>query len=297
MATQGENERRPWYRTYRTSLVLAVLGVVGVIAAVMVFPRWSSVEVDGGGAGGVAVLTTFTPSNIDIAEHTRGTTLTVTVVVRASEATEPHPGEITIVLPVDSWGSPRSCPGATDGCKIDAGSKVVSYDLARLTWVSSSGSDPEFRYELPLTIVVPAGGSNVASNDEYISTLLPPVRVQVAPSGDYRSARDVVVPVKYTEQVGHAGYTWSVGTAPTYLGGSYGWTYTSAADVQSAVSATLDSGTNLSVQDRATKLAFLSGALIGVGGGALVGALQTALDAQAEGRDERSRHTTAPPTP
>ena len=290
MATGDESDSRPWYRRYRTSIVLAVLGVAGVVVSLAIFPHTSSVEVHGG-VGGVAVLSTFTPTNIDLAERSVGAgTIEMRVVVRASSATDPHPGEITVVVPAAAWGSPHACPPAAESCTIDAaGLEDVHYDLATLGWTSVAGADPQFRYGLALTIDVPHGGSNVAENAEFIATMLPPVRVQVAPSGSYRSVRDVTVPVKYSQQARHTGYTWSVGTVPVHLAGSYVWLYTSAADIQSAVSPSLDSGTDLAVQDHVTTMTFVAGAAVGVALGALVGAVQTALDTQAEASEARSR--------
>ncbi len=289
---------RPWYRTYRTALVLLALAIVGFAVSYAVFPRAPSVAVHGG-VEGIAVLATFAPTNIDIAERPAGHgTVELQIGLRAATRTVAHPGEITLVVPAETWGSAKACPGATFGCTIDpAGLKDVHYDLSSPSWVAVAGSDPQFRYELPLTIDIPDAGLNYARNAEYIATLLPPVRFQLAPQGTYSSAHDAVVPVKFAEEVRHQGYTWSTGTIPVYLAGSYLWTYSSASDVQSAVSPTLDSGTDLNVQTYVTNMTFVAGALIGIAGGALIGAAQVALDAQAESRDSATKPAGAATTP
>jgi hypothetical protein len=82
----------------------------------------------------------------------------------------------------------------------------------------------------------------------------------------------------YAEQVPNGrAYTWTVGATPVNVNGFDRWTATTAGALQDAASPTLDSGTNLTVQARDGNYQFIAGIVVGIAGGALVGALQEFL--------------------
>ena len=70
-------------------------------------------------------------------------------------------------------------------------------------------------------------------------------------------------------------YTWTSGTAPIDTGSYVGWHFTSTPGAAQA-----NNGISLSAQDSATKLIFVAGALLGIAGGALVGAIQEAVKSE-----------------
>ena len=93
-------------------------------------------------------------------------------------------------------------------------------------------------------------------------------------------------------------YTWdsgSTGYTPEYFGGEESWTYQSnvaSTPTNDVIASSIsDSGVNLSLQDRATKRALIAGVLLGIAGGAIVGALQELTDrrhTRASGFHDRS---------
>jgi hypothetical protein len=82
----------------------------------------------------------------------------------------------------------------------------------------------------------------------------------------------------YAEQVPNgSAYTWTTGATPDYVNGFDRWTATSAGALQDTATPTLDSGTDLTVAARNANYQFIAGIVVGIAGGALVGALQEFL--------------------
>ena len=82
----------------------------------------------------------------------------------------------------------------------------------------------------------------------------------------------------YAEQVPNgSGLHLTTGATPDYVNGFDRWTATSAGALQDTATPTLDSGTDLTVAARNANYQFIAGIVVGIAGGALVGALQEFL--------------------
>ena len=66
------------------------------------------------------------------------------------------------------------------------------------------------------------------------------------------------------------------------MGGAFHWIYGTSLTLATSVSPTFYSGVDLEVQDQNSTFTFLAGALLGIAGGALVGAIQEAVRARKE---------------
>jgi hypothetical protein len=182
---------------------------------------------------------------------------------------------VQVDLPGTAWGTWFACP-PPGNCPHDAaGLKDARYFFPG-TWVYNKSQLEPDRWELIFNVKVSDTGSNLSRNDEFISVLTPPISFQVTSSKAY-----VQVPTLYAEQVpGGNAYTWNTGAEPVYVVGFDRWASTSAGAVLDTVSPSLDSGIDLGVQDRNGNLQFIAGIVVGVAGGALIGALQEGLDAR-----------------
>ena len=184
-------------------------------------------------------------------------------------------------------------------CTIDeAGFKNAHYRLdpspsptrPQDDWVDKGLDRAQYRYLREVRITIPNVGRNFARNREYIATLLPPVIaltqpascVYLQPAQCAPTAQDV--PVNYDETVSEGrNYTWNAGsTIPVYVSGAFHWIYSTSLTLATSVSPTFYSGVDLEVQDHNSTLTFLAGALLGIAGGALVGAIQEAVHARKE---------------
>jgi len=215
----------------------------------------------------------FTPNAINVNEIPDPGVNGLTLQIWLHAASKlPHTGSVDVVLP-----SNVQCPELADGCRVDtAGLKDVSYFLPQ-KWQDHKSTNPAAeRYELRMSITVSDVGSNLSRNSEFVSVLIPPISFQQIGSPSYTQVFTV-----YAEHVpaGNA-YTWTTGTDPVYLDGFDRWTVMSAGSKQDTVSPTLNSGTDLGVQARNGNLQFIAGIVVGVAGGALVGAVQEWLDAR-----------------
>jgi hypothetical protein len=131
-----------------------------------------------------------------------------------------------------------------------------------------------------LSIVISAIEPNLVQNPEFVATLLPPISVQEEQVQQH-SLQYTPVPVNYSEQVeGGENYTWKEGKIPVVVSGSAHFVYSSAGDLPSAVPQTLNTGIDLAVQDRNSNLVFIAGTLLGIAGGALVGAITEGIRAR-----------------
>ena len=250
---------------YRTSLWLLSLAVLLGVVAYVIYPKDAPVVPDDA-VQGVAVRANFTPNAINVNEIPDPGVNGLTLQIWLHAASKlPHTGSVDVVLP-----SNAHCPALAPGCNVDrAGLKNISYFLPQ-KWQDHRSTNPSAeRYKLRMSITVPGVGSNLSRNDEFVSVLIPPISFQQIGSPGYTQVFTV-----YAEQVpGRNAYTWTMGTNPVYLDGFERWTVTSAGSIADTVSPTLNSGTDLGVQARNGNLQFIAGIVVGVAGGALVGAV------------------------
>jgi hypothetical protein len=147
-------------------------------------------------------------------------------------------------------------------------------------WVDLTSAAPIARYETQLSMVISDIEPNLVQNSEFVATLLPPISVQEE-QVQQRSLRYTPVPVNYSERVeGGEKYTWKEGKIPVVVSGLAHFEYSSAADLPSAVPQTLNTGIDLAVQDGNSNLVFIAGTLLGIAGGALVGAITEGMRAR-----------------
>jgi hypothetical protein len=130
---------------------------------------------------------------------------------------------------------------------------------------------PVFYYESLLPTILPNVAYSEESNSEYIGATLPVLQFRL--SNDFNIATLESVRAVVTMEVSNASdYSWTSGPAPSIAGNQAVWSINSPALTESVAS-----GVSLPVQDEDTKLIFVAGALLGIAGGALVGAIQEAL--------------------
>jgi hypothetical protein len=271
----GSRARRILTR-YQTPVWLLGLALAFGVLAFLLYPDDTPVTPDDA-VQGVAFLSSFTPTAINLTQtpDPQVDGFTLQIVVHASVQPS-HSGTIVIELPTDAFGTYKACPvPLAEECPHDlAGLKNAVYALPS-TWLNGGPSQTAAtRNELRLTVTVKDAGSNLSRDAEYISVLTPPVSVQLSSTKAY-----VTVPTFYNEQVPNGdAYTWSTGQVPVYVNDLDSWTGSSASGPQESASPTLDSGIDLAVQSRDGNLQFIAGIVVGVAGGALVGAMQEWLD-------------------
>jgi hypothetical protein len=269
---------------YRTSLWLLGLAVLFGGLAYRIYP--GDAPVGGSDAiQGVTVYATFAPNAI-VVDQTPDPSVNgfkLQIVIHDSAQVEPESGTITIALPSMATGSYQRCPAPAFYCTHpSAGLKEATFHFP-LRWHDAGPNVPTAdRFELRLTTTVADTGSNVSRNAEYVAVLMPPISFQ---QGATAAAPYVPVQTVYAEQIPDDNYTWATGTSPDYVNGFDRWTGTSAQALQDAASPTLETGTDLAVQDRNGNLQFIAGIVVGIAGGALVGSLQEFLDTRKKGAE------------
>jgi hypothetical protein len=275
--TRGKRLRRSLDR-YRTPLWLLGLALLLGLLAYVIYPKDEPVA-GSDAVQGVVVFASFTPNAV-VANQTpepQVNGFSLQIVVHAAQEVGAPSGTITIALPGKAWGSYVRCPTPAYYCTHDrAGLKDASYHLPQ-SWFNAGRNEPAAdQYELRTTITVADVGSNLSRNGEYVAVLTPPISFEQLASGstyDYVPVQSV-----YAERVPSDAYTWTMGSIPEYVNGFDRWTSTSAGALQDAASPTLDSGTDLAVQNGNGNRQFIAGIVLGSAAGALVGALQEFLD-------------------
>ncbi len=279
--TMGRGKRlRRAMQPYRTPLWLLALAIVFGVLAYLIYPTDAPAAPENA-VQGVAVVADFTPSAIAVSQTPDAAVngFKLQIILHAERRVS-HTGSVYIALLATAWGQ-SGCPAPAVHCPPNSsGVKNAQYHLPA-RWYDAGKSEPAaYRYELRQTITVSDVGTNVSVNAEYVGVLTPPIAFQLAPVPPQilPSYPYVKVLGVYAEQVpnGNA-YTWTIGATPVYVNGFDRWTGTTAGTLQEAASSTLESGTNLTVQARNGNYQFLAGIVVGIAGGALVGALQEFL--------------------
>jgi hypothetical protein len=265
---------------YGTPLWLLALAIVFGVAAYLIYPT-DAPAAPGNAVEGVAVLADFTPSGIAVSQTPDAAVngFKLQIIVYAKRRVS-HTGYVTIALPATAWGQ-SGCPHPAVRCSPNStGVKNAEYVLPARWSDAGKAEAAADSHELRQTVTVSDIGTNVSLNAEYVGVLTPPIEFLLAPV-PFRilpSYPYVKVLGVYAEQVpnGNA-YTWTTGATPVYVNGFDRWTGTTAGALQDAASPTLDSGTNLTLQAQNGNYQFITGILVGIAGGALVGSLQEFL--------------------
>lgn len=266
----------------RSVLVLLLLTAITGIAAYVVYPKSTSVTVQGA-LQGIEIEGTTPLTAVDVGEAPNlgvgGVTLAVAL--RSESGQTAEDGRLVLVVPSGAWGSASGCAPNALVCTPDPqpGFKDAVFTFPG-QWTDTGSAQSIARYKVQLTVIVSDIGPNLVQNAEFIATLLPPISV-TEEQVQRRSLQYTAVPVNYSEQLqGGENYTWKEGRVPVVVNGSAHFVYSSAGDLQSAVPQTLNTGVDLAVQDRNSNLVFVAGTLLGIAGGALVGAITESLRAR-----------------
>jgi len=268
----------------RVSLILLGLALAMGGITIVIYPRTPSIAVQGA-VQRITVVGPLTPSAVDVDEAPNaGGGIQLTVALRAPE---PQNGDVSLERLLVAVVSPAAgkCPPQAIACSTSNGARTLYYRFPRQSWKPfGTNAVQEYQYGVDLTVQnIPVVAPNLTQDSEDVATLLPPVSVlqylyvpgQPAPAPKYLASPPVV---DYGERVTNSqGYTWEQGEIPVDTGGWDHWWYSAASSEPEALSPTFYSGTDLAVKNWNTTLTFLTGILVGLAGGALIGAIQVAI--------------------
>jgi hypothetical protein len=149
---------------------------------------------------------------------------------------------------------------------------VLSTDVSGVDYVLSPWVHYQSGYEKYVRFILPGVGDNESENSEFVTALLPKLEfinyASITNPGPENVQTVISVAIPDASK-----YNWTSGSPPAFGGILASWNF-----LTSPSTTTTETGVSLSVQDRNTKLVFISGALLGVAGGALVGAIQEVMD-------------------
>jgi len=278
--TESAAKRAALHR-YRVALVLFIVAVALGVTAKEVLPSSSAVFVHGA-IQRITVTGNLSVSGVDLKETPlpggKGVTLVVTL--RSPQPQLPTRLERLVLAVPDS--SP--CPKGALSCRPPvSGTRTIYVRFPDREWsnTGAKGALP-YRFELPVRIDLPGVASNLVQDDQDVAAALPPVSVlQQAANSTTAPTYESSVVVTYSQSMSNGGsYSWSdTATAPVTIGNLEVWSYVAVTSVPAALSPQLDSGTDLTVEAHNTNAVFLAGALLGIAGGALVGAVTEAIKA------------------
>lgn len=275
-AVRGSTTARgaPLVWAYAKSIVLLAIAVVAGVIALVIFPSDAPVPA----RSGITALNLegyFVPDNVYVwLSDASSSTRTVVTVAVTSYSPISTRAVLSLNVPLEAWGGATRCDQRALGCQQRPGVKLVTY-LLSAPYHSTYFGVADYQEQVQFT--VPTVDYNVAANSEYVSATIPDVSYYYTSSA--RSAttlaapevRNVVTTVSLRFPTA-ARYSWISGSNPQ-LGGSYvGWSFTN-----SPGTTLVENGVSLATQDENTKLVFIAGALLGIAGGALVGAVQEAI--------------------
>ncbi len=270
---------------YRVALVLFVVAVALGVTAKVVLPSSSPVFVHGA-IERITVTGNLIVSAVDLKETPwpDGAGMTLEVTLRSPQPQLPTALERLVLAVPDSSRKGEPCPKGALSCRPPAsGVRTIYVRFPNREWTNTgtSGASP-YRFALPVRIDLPGAESNLVQDDQDVAAALPPVSVLQQPAGSTAAPTyESSVVVSYSQSVRDGGsYTWSdTATAPVTIGALEVWSYLAVTSVPAALGPQLDSGIDLTVQGHNTNAVFLAGALLGIAGGALVGAITEAIKA------------------
>jgi hypothetical protein len=270
---------------YRVPFLLLGVAVAAGVAAKLILPNGGSVAVQGA-LQRITVEGPVTPTALDIREQAAGgggVILSVSL-RRPGPSSMVERERLIVALPSDSSG-PAPCPPQANSCVTLNGARTAYFRFPSQPWVPKEHSLESFYFAVSDTVTLPGVSPNLQQDAEHIAASLPPVSVLATPPGQpTQQVYSDPLPVDFGEQATTGeSYSWSEGvSAPVDVGGWETWDYLSASSALSALNPVLDSGTDLTVQNRDNTRTFLAGALLGIAGGALVAAIPEVARARHE---------------
>ena len=176
-------------------------------------------------------------------------------------------------------------PSGGDLLRTLNGARTAYFRFPSQAWVRKPNTDVSYKFAVTDTVALPEISPNLQQDAEHIAASLPPVSVITAPPEQpTRQVYSGPLPVDFGEQATNGeSYTWSEGvSAPVDVGGWETWDYLSTTTALGELNPMLDSGTDLTVQNRDNTSTFIAGALLGIAGGALVAAIPELARARRE---------------
>jgi hypothetical protein len=272
----GEAPSGGWLRRHLKPIVLLLVAVVSGLGALILFPKDSQVSASGTGLTTIIVSAQFAPFDlsVDLSPYRGGTGTKVFVSV--ADATKPASlASVAFVVPASEVGS---CE-VQQGCEPLTAGLDAEFESVSAPRLESLNNQP-YQYEETADMTLPRVGYAERTDHEFASALLPVVQVNevagtnaTTPLAENSETVNVTPAISYKMVIDDPDrYSWVGGTPPLVHGNVAQWSFT-----QTPNSPTLLTGVALSVQDLDNKLIFVAGALLGIAGGALVGAIQEAI--------------------
>jgi hypothetical protein len=258
-----------------TSVVLLAVALIGGGVALAIFPTDGPVTPTSQFLD-LGVDAAFVPDKVNLAltdgPSIKGMLVTASVVKNGQRPTARAVMEV--VVPRRTWGGAASCSPQAHCTPFGQG-KIAEFKLP--AWAGGSPIGPVPSSTESVRFTLPDIGYNTVANPVYVSAVLP--NITFCYEGPTPGCRFEDVASSVLVRIPHSSsYTWTSGTEPQVSGAYTGWNFTKVVG-----SATVASGISLSAQDQDTRLIFIAGALLGIAGGAFVGAIQEGLRAKRRG--------------
>ncbi len=273
----------------REPLVLLLAALVFGVCTYLIYTKAPPVTI-GNAIQRITVVGPLKPTAIDVNEEANSTGgIQLAVALRAPAPQSVAVSSERLVVAVSSPAA-RHCPPKAIACPSANGARTLYYRFNPQRW-RDFGTNAIQAYQFGVVLAIPNipnVHANLAQDDQDVVTSLPPVSVlsyvyapdAPAPEPSYFADPPVV---DYGERVDHGGdYTWQQGTTPVDTGGWDHWWFTSATSASVALSPVVYTGTDLGVQSWNSNLTFVAGILVGLAGGALIGALQAAVSKRSD---------------
>lgn len=254
---------------YTKTVALLIVAIAAGLAALVCFPtdtpvapngRLRSIEVDATGFSPKWVYIQLTPR--------RSRNATEIDAEVTSDAPPSSPAVLKIEVPPMTWGKSSYCGPGASRCARQPGEKAAYF---RFRKPIAFFNVAQLQYKQITHVYVPGVGYNVAKNGEYVSAILPSVQTYLTQPRQGLIHEDVDTDIAMY-MLRASRYTWTLGAPPDISGGYATWSFAPAPGSEEVAN-----GVSLSVQDEDTRLTFIAGALLGIAGAALVGAIQEAV--------------------
>ena len=256
----------------RKSLLLFAIAALSGLIAFIIFPDTTPVSAQGG-LTYIALFARYIPSGVEVYETPDKSVGGVHVYVAIDDSVNPASRTgIEIEVPAMAWGGRQKCASNAmcDVPSADTGSKFATFHVLGNQWFYSSAQQ---HYAMDFETTISNIGYGIKENREFASVESPSIRFLYEPSGP-STYTDEQIPVAFYMYMSNPNsYTaWTSGSVPIQDGSFAVWRYLTVA-IGSPV---LNTGVSLSVENSDNWLIFIAGALLGIAGGALVGAVQEA---------------------
>jgi hypothetical protein len=267
------------FRTYRKTIVLSLVAILfGVGAGVIFLGASPSPVAPSGGLTSFAVGANFVPfgANLSLTDLPSRNGIDVSADL-FSLSRQAHGATLTVTVPATTWGGLTACAPPPARCILGLpGSNAKNAEFNFPSKPTLYLRTPQFtEYSLTVHVAIPNVGYNAAWNSEYVAATLPEFGVNTL-----QYPHGAKIPIRIFLRIPNAAkYSWTSGTSPRILGKDAAWNFDSPLG-----SAQVVNGVSLPEQDADTKWIFVAGALLGIAGGAFVGAIQEAVRPEGSAR-------------